>query len=161
MMLQRGKVVAIEKGWAWIETFQASACQSCALKSGCGQRMMANVLGERRRQLKVSLHGLDFSVQSGNVVELQLPEHTLLAAVAWMYGLPLLLLMGGALAGFKFGSGADSYAVLGGVSGLLVAVMILRWHASRHGGGSNYQPVIHRVCVPEQANTVIASDCPL
>jgi positive regulator of sigma E activity len=56
----------------------------------------------------------------GEEVSVALPERWLLAAAALLYGLPLALLLLGAVLGFA-ASGTDSGAAAGGAAGLAVA----------------------------------------
>lgn len=50
MITETGKVVAEKGERVWVQTIRASACQSCAARSGCGQRVLASATGGRANQ---------------------------------------------------------------------------------------------------------------
>ena len=40
MILETGRIVAIEPEGVWVETIQKSACGSCKAEKGCGQSLI-------------------------------------------------------------------------------------------------------------------------
>ena len=47
MLLERGRVVAIEADAVWVETIRRSTCAGCSARSGCGHGVLARASGGR------------------------------------------------------------------------------------------------------------------
>ena len=58
MISETGRIVAIETDGLWVETIQRSTCGSCAAEKGCGQSLMARLMGHTS-YLWVLLEGRD------------------------------------------------------------------------------------------------------
>ena len=84
------------KGGIWVEGVQQSACNSCSAKSGCGQHSLSK-LG---RPVRLWVDTPE-QFEIGEIVELTLPQGSLAASAAALYGLPLLGLIAGAVAGHQ------------------------------------------------------------
>lgn len=126
MIVETGRVVAVETDVLWVETIQQSSCGTCAAKNGCGQGLMNRVFDGRRNQLKVPLgqfSAADFAVD--DQVELGVQESALVSSAMVVYLLPLLSLIAGmALTSHWFAS--DGMAALGAGLGFTGGLGILR-----------------------------------
>lgn len=139
MIVEEGIVLgpAVD-GRLLVETRRRSACGSCQAQAGCGTAAIGKVTGGRRNVV-AALADADY--RSGEHVELGLAEGALLAGSAILYLVPLLGLLGGALAGSAFGEGASAAS---GIAGLLLALLWTRRRARRMAQDPRFQPVILR-----------------
>ena len=91
MIVETGRVVALEGAAVWVETIRSSACGSCAARSGCGHRTLSGVLtsdkGLVRARESDSLKAADCSVNDR--VEISIPRTTLSVGALMLYGVPL------------------------------------------------------------------------
>ena len=131
------EVIEQGEGGIWVEAVQRSACNSCNARSGCGQHSMSK-LG-RPMRLWVNT---EQKLQPGQQVVLSLPQGSLALSALVMYGLPLLGLIGGAVAGQLTGS--DGWAGLAAIGGLGAGFMLARRLAERYQ--SQWQPALKPGC---------------
>lgn len=100
-MIEAGaRVIATEPGYAWIETRRESACCHCATAGSCGVSALGKALGTRPDRVRLPD---PLSVQTGERVVIGIPEERLLAAAFCAYMVPLLCMLGAALAGAQLG----------------------------------------------------------
>jgi sigma-E factor negative regulatory protein RseC len=108
------RVIAVEAGYAWVETQRESACCHCATAGSCGVSALGKVLGARADRLRLPN---PLAVSAGDEVVIGIPEQRLLAAAFRAYLVPLLCMLGVAVAGAQLGlsswaSGLGSFAAL-------------------------------------------------
>jgi sigma-E factor negative regulatory protein RseC len=140
MITETGKVVGLKGDHAWVQTIRTSACQSCSARSGCGQRALASVSGGRANQVLVA-NALGARV--GDEVVIGVDEQSVLTASLAVYGLPLVLMVLGSIAGYRWFGGSDLTAIVGAVAGLAGGFGVVRhW---QKGAGDQYQPRLLRV----------------
>ena len=143
MIIETGRVVALEDAAAWVETIRSSACGSCAARSGCGHRTLAGVLtsdkGLVRARESDSLKAADCSVNDRVVISI--PRSTLSVGALMLYGLPLA---SGITLALLIGADSDARAAMGFFVGLLGAFAVLRWMSSRSLFGA-VEPQLERV----------------
>ncbi|MBD2858576.1 SoxR reducing system RseC family protein [Spongiibacter sp. KMU-158] len=126
MIVETGRVVAIEQQALWIETIQKSTCGSCTAKNGCGQGLMNRVMDGRRNQLKVPLgefSAADFAIDDR--VEMGVEESTLLSGALMVYLLPLFSMIAGMGLISQWDS-RDGIAALGAALGFVFGLLVLR-----------------------------------
>lgn len=146
MITESGRVVAMVGDQIWVQTIRASACQSCSVRSGCGQRALAAVSSGRANQVLVDN---TLGARVGDEVEVGLDEQSLLRASVALYGLPLVLMLFGSLLGHGVSESSDLAAILGALAGLGLGFgVVRRWQS---GAGDRYQPHLVRV------NTIASS----
>lgn len=96
-MTETAVVVHYEAGKATVKCRTQSACGNCAARNACGTAALAKLTGEQS--------GYMFSVDTptpvkqGQLVEIGLPERSLMASAFWLYGAPLLTLLIAAFVG--------------------------------------------------------------
>tara|TARA_R110000850_G_scaffold87866_2_gene188728 strand:+ start:20506 stop:20979 length:474 start_codon:yes stop_codon:yes gene_type:complete len=138
---ERGRVVGIEPGAAWVETIRRSTCGSCQARAGCGQALLER-LGARSRRGFIRVI-FDQPVAVGDEVIIGLPEDAVLKASALMYVLPLAMLFLFAfltnLAGL-----AEPWIILAAVAGLACGFALTGWHTHRTRANPQYQAQILR-----------------
>lgn len=94
MIEETGRVVAVRDGQAWVQTLRQGACQSCKVRSGCGQRLLTEMSGGRASQVRVTNQS---RARVGDSVVIGVPETLLLRASVLVYLVPLLTMMAAAL----------------------------------------------------------------
>lgn len=145
MIEEQAKVVAIEPGRVWVETIRSSACQSCAARAGCGQSLMGKVISNDSQAQKNYLSiPTERILQAGQQVLIGIPERAFLAGSFWLYLVPLLALMLGALVANAYWA-TDSMAFLGALAGLAGGAMMVRLRTQRWQHQPEWQPKILRV----------------
>lgn len=126
MIHEPAHVSAYESGRALLEfrQDQASACASCKLRSGCGQGLLATM----RRSSAGS--ALEFPVSTplepGESVTLSISDRQILLGSLWVYGVPLLALVAGAVVGSFLDEGGDFGTGMGILIGLFLSAVVLR-----------------------------------
>jgi sigma-E factor negative regulatory protein RseC len=108
------RVVRVEGATAWVRVESPASCGACGGK-GCGSSLYARLLHPREPEYPVAN---PIAAEAGEAVVVGIEDGAVLRGVAKAYGLPLLLLLAGALLGARWGELA---AVLGGLVGLLLA----------------------------------------
>ncbi|MEK9711938.1 MAG: SoxR reducing system RseC family protein [Thalassolituus sp.] len=131
------EVVEIGDGGIWVEGVQRSACGSCSARAGCGQHSLSKLGRPVRLWVKSSQ-----AFQVGQQVVLALPQGSLALSALNMYGLPLIGLIAGAMAGYSTGS--EPASVVTGLLGLGAGLLLARWIARRRE--QDWQPQILNQC---------------
>ncbi|MEE3169534.1 MAG: SoxR reducing system RseC family protein [Pseudomonadota bacterium] len=148
MITETGKVVAEKGERVWVQTIRASACQSCAARSGCGQRVLASATGGRANQILVPN---SINARVGDEVTIGIDERALLGASLLVYALPLLLMVVASVLGHRLSGGQDAPAMMAAVVGLAAGFWGGRKLQSRVG--SHYEPRLVRV------NRITSANC--
>ncbi|MEN0035940.1 MAG: SoxR reducing system RseC family protein [Cellvibrio sp.] len=141
MILETGRIAAIETEGLWVETIRKSACGSCKAEKGCGQSLM-NKWDGHSAYIWVLLEGRDpASYQLGDEIRIGIPEEVIAKGALLVYMVPLLtLVIATALAHHQFAQ--EGITTLSGFAGLLLGGLIVRWHSWRTRLDSNLQPVL-------------------
>ena len=122
MLEQHAIVLKTEGGLAWVEARESGTCGSCG-SGGCSTRRLADLFGRRERAFPVDniLHA-----DAGERVVIGIPPGALWKSALSLYGLPLLLMLVGALTGQHWSGDAGGLA--GAAGGLLLTAL---WQKSR------------------------------
>ncbi|NWG29939.1 MAG: SoxR reducing system RseC family protein [Rhodocyclaceae bacterium] len=122
-------VVRLEGRYAWVEAAgPGAACGGCAQAGSCGTRMDSapgQAEGRGRKPMLLRLPNT-IGARPGDAVVIRAADGMVLRAVWLAYGIPLLLALGGALAGTAL-TGSEPVALLGMLAGLGIGVAWLRW----------------------------------
>ncbi|WP_165742242.1 SoxR reducing system RseC family protein [Candidatus Thiosymbion oneisti] len=126
MIEETGQVISVQGELAEVERQSRSGCGSCAVKGTCGTSLLARYLGPKRLLLRA--HNT-IGARPGEHVVIGLPEGTLLEASVLAYLVPLVAMIGGAVAGaFVAERLAPAYTqVLSAVTGLGGLAGALAW----------------------------------
>jgi len=141
MLLETGRVVAVEPQRLWVETIQRSACSSCQAQKGCGHSMLAK-WGTSASRLWVSLEGRDSNqYHVGDQIQIGVPEEVIANGSLFVYMVPLLLMI---MATFiahheKLNDGLTSVFAF---MGLMAGALIVRWCSHQTRFNSRMQPVL-------------------
>ncbi|TAN77021.1 MAG: Fis family transcriptional regulator [Magnetospirillum sp.] len=117
------RVVAVESGRAWLEPEQTASCGTCSSVGLCSigkDAGAARKLAARRFELPG-----DLGLRVGERVVVGVRDDTLVKGAMTAYGVPLLAILAGGIAGQEMG-GTDGMAALGALGGLIVGLLIAR-----------------------------------
>ena len=125
MAVEKGQIIAVEAGRVWVKCQTQSACTSCSAKSSCGTSVLAKAFPVRTQELSIETAD---SFEVGQTVTLTVADQALLTAALWVYLLPLLGLLLGALT-IPFVV-AEAYhelsSIMGGLMGLAIGLVFAR-----------------------------------
>jgi sigma-E factor negative regulatory protein RseC len=139
MIEQTGRVVAVERGVAWVQTVQQSTCNACSANKGCGTAVLNKLSGGRVTQTPCKDH---LGVNVGDTVVIGIPDDALLKASFLVYFMPLMLLVLGALVGDHWWPGNELYSILTGLFGLFVGFALVKMIASSSRMEADTQPIL-------------------
>lgn len=141
MITETGRVVAVESEGLWVETIQRSTCGSCSAQKGCGQSLMAKLMGHTS-YLWVLLEGRDASdYKLGDEIQIGVPETVVVKGSLFVYLVPLVLML--LVAGLAQSlTGSDGWSALGALVGLFLGGAVVRWRARQTRHDPRLQPVL-------------------
>ncbi|HUH38721.1 MAG TPA: SoxR reducing system RseC family protein [Spongiibacteraceae bacterium] len=144
MIIETGRVVAVEDGALWVETIRRSTCESCSARNACGHGLMNRVGAGRRNHVRALFDSPDnVEYQVDDLVRISIPDHLLVQASAIVYLLPLLTMVAGLLLAPQ---GSDAGAALGAVLGLGLGFLAVWLHGRWSRDHQALQPrVVERV----------------
>lgn len=94
MIKELGRVIKAEDQFIWVETSVKSSCSTCAAKSNCGTSAIAEAVAGKTVVNKVKNTE---NAKLDDQVEIGIPEETLLTGAFYLYLLPLVFAISGAL----------------------------------------------------------------
>ena len=142
MIETRAIVIRLEGKEALVESTQGGGCGNCDSENGCGSGKLSQLFCSSPRRFRVRN---DANAQVGTLVQVTLEEGVLLRSALLMYMLPLVLLVGGALAGAQWANdvaGSDAWAAAGGLIGLSLGFVLVKAISLRRRMSAVAQPVI-------------------
>lgn len=143
MLVETGRVVAVEADSLWVETIRQSTCGSCAAKQGCGHGLLNRIADGRSGYVRVLRGEQPEQCEVDDQVRIGIPEQLILHGSMVVYMLPLLCMLLGAAGAVQFMPGhADLAGVIGAALGLLGGFALVSWHARRHRHDSALQPTV-------------------
>ncbi len=150
MLLETGRVVAVEDDGVWVETIRQTTCGSCAAQKGCGHGLLNSMSAGHRsliRALPGALKPADCRVD--DEVRISIPEEVILRGSFIVYMVPLVIMLAGTIIGSSgLTTNTDVGAALGAALGFAVGVLLVRIHARRHRDDPSLQPtlvdILHR-----------------
>jgi sigma-E factor negative regulatory protein RseC len=132
MLEQAAEVTRTAPDGVWVQAVEPSGCGTCGGR-GCSSRRIAELFQRSPRQFLVDC---DLSLSPGDRVVIGIAEGSVLASALRAYGVPLGLMLAGALLAQVIQPG-DGPALIGVVLGALVGWMAVR-------GGRAARPVVLR-----------------
>lgn len=141
MILETGRIAAIETEGVWVETIKKTACGSCKAEKGCGQSLI-NKWDGHTAYIWVLLEGRDpTAYRIGDEITLGIPEEVVAKGALMVYMVPLMtLILATAISHHQFAH--EGITTLSGFAGLLLGGVFVRWHSWRTRFDSNHQPVL-------------------
>ncbi|WP_306603424.1 SoxR reducing system RseC family protein [Azonexus sp.] len=132
----RAVVRQLDAGEALVEV-ESGGCGRCHEKGGCGGQHLTQMFCSGPRQYRVE-NALGAAL--GDHVTVAVAAGSLRRSANLAYGLPVLVLLGGALCGNWLA--ADLGAMVGGVVGLVVAFGLVVRKSGRDAGNFDHRPYI-------------------
>lgn len=129
-------IIECQPNGVWVEAVQRSACQSCSVRTGCGQ----HTLQQLGRPMRLWVDAPNHTLTVGDQAVLSMPEGGVALSALILYGLPLLIMMAGAMMGQAWLG--ELTALFGAGVGLLIGFVMARHWASRH----QWQPTLASSC---------------
>jgi sigma-E factor negative regulatory protein RseC len=146
MIEESATVLACDEDFAFVETQVQAACGACQAQSGCSTSVLSGLFKRRNNRLKV-LNPIQ--AKPGQRVIIGIQEQALVSVSLVAYLLPLLSLILGAV-GIQEATeywqwqGGELGSILGGLSGLIIGLYLVRSFSYRHQHDQSYQAVILR-----------------
>ena len=137
MLEQHARVVQSSWQGIWVEAVEPDGCGVCE-GQGCASRRLAELFQRAPRQYPVDSR---LPVSPGDKVIVGIPEGSVLRSAMFLYGMPLLLMLGGALL-LQWWFPGDAGAVTGAVLGVFVAGAFIALTSRKRR--SAFQPVVLR-----------------
>lgn len=147
MLEQHARVVESSAEGVWVEAIAPESCGICA-GQGCASRQIVELFQRLPRRYRVeSCEGLSV----GDRVVVSVPEGSVIRSALYCYGLPLGLIMGGAVLAQMWAPG-DPAAVAGAITGALTAWCVQAFNRT----GPSMQ---NRLMVVRHETMIIANTC--
>lgn len=154
MIIETGRILAIEPEGLWVETLQRSTCGSCKAQKACGQRVLAE-MGANASRLWVLLDGRDIAnYRPGDEVKIGVPENVIAKGALLIYLVPLVTMIAAVIwaHGKAMGDGPTAACAL---VGLLLGAAIVRVRSWQIRLDTRLQPVL----VDERAAVRVLQSC--
>lgn len=156
MLIETGRIVAIESENLWVETIQRSACGSCQAQKGCGHSMLAK-WGVTASRLRVSLDGRNPAIfKLGEQIKIGVPESVIANGSLFVYLVPLLMMLAITFIAHQQSLG-DGLSALSALGGLILGAFIVRWRSRHLRFDGRLQPIL----IDEQTNLQTIPTCRL
>ena len=138
MIETQATVVAVEPGYAWVESERRSSCSQCGTHDSCGVSTLGKAFGIGRNRMRL----VDpLGVEAGDAVVIGLSEQHLVGAAAVAYMLPMLAMIAAGVLATRLGYG-QPVTVLLSLLGLAGGLWLVRRRGRR--AGDLYNPVLLR-----------------
>ncbi len=147
MIEETGQIVEADERYAWVEAASSNSCSHCAANQACGTASLQKWFKRKPNRLRV-INNHD--VKAGERVVVGIPEQALVKGSFLIYMLPLLCLIGAAIAGAYLDNALgwghrDAVSMLFGLAGLIGSFRVLqKYYINKAERQSQYQPVILR-----------------
>lgn len=141
MLIEKGIIVAADNDYIWIETIRKSACQACNARTGCGQALMSELVSPETQYKKniVRVSVPENTGKIGDEINIGIHETALIKMAMLVYGLPVIGLLLGGVAGQYAGLSDPLVALASILTGSLVFLGVAR--STRHWDCDHrYQP---------------------
>lgn len=127
-----------------VKVQRTSSCESCSLKSGCGQSTLTKMSGDHCLELDVA-NSLD--AKEGDEVMIAIPESGLMSASLRVYFIPLVLMLLGAVIGGVIDDSNETWAGILSILGLVLGFAWARVFSQKQALNENYQPKMTQILI--------------
>lgn len=148
MIQENAIVISIDQDVASLEIIRNKPCGLCGQSRGCGISIWGRLFGHRSNIFKAKN---TVNAKVDQVVVVGVEENALLWSSFAVYGIPLALLILGAVLGSTLFSDAlhtDRNTALGALLGLFVGYLWLKGHSQASTLNARYRPVILGLAEP-------------
>lgn len=148
MIEQVAQVHALDQDSIWLDTVRLSTCNSCSMKTGCGQRLMNQATNCKRSRIQLA-NPTHLKLQVGDEVVLGVPQKAFIKASLLTFAMPLMMMLLAAIGAELLGA-AEPLVVIFAIVGLGLGLAFLRYYSRAMTASSNgqvshqWQPVILR-----------------
>ena len=144
MIEQVAHVHAIDQTTVWLDTIRLSTCNSCSMKSGCGQRLMNQATDCKRSRIELPLPQ-DMALNVGDEVVLGIPQKAFIKASLLTFAMPLMIMLAFASLA-QWGALSEPAAVVAALLGLGLGLLLLRRYSQSDAvlSSNQWQPMILR-----------------
>jgi sigma-E factor negative regulatory protein RseC len=134
-------VIRVEGQEAWVESTQGGGCGNCDSENGCGSSKLSQLFCSEPRRFRVRNEA---NAEVGTMVQVTVAEGVLLRSALLMYGLPLILMLAGAISGSEWAGedSRDAYSAAGGLMGLIIGFVLVKGVSLRQHLSAVALPVI-------------------
>lgn len=154
MIEEQAVVVDVQGDKALLEVIRNKPCGLCGQTRGCGISIWGRLLGHRNSAFRADNQ---INARAGDNVIVGVEEKALLASSLAVYGVPLFMLLAGAVVGglmLPEAVGADARSFIGAAVGLVVGLLWLKRHGAGRGLDARYRPVILRTTTDSSADRI-------
>jgi len=142
MIEEQALVLSNNNGLIHVRVDRHSACASCQLKSGCGQKTMAKL--SSNQCIEIDLKNT-LSANKGDLVKIAIPEEGLINASIIVYFIPILCMLGFSIACKIFLANNDALIAVMGLAGLLAGFVFAKLYSRSHESDALYQPELMQI----------------
>ena len=144
MIEQAAHVQAIDQTSVWLDTLRLSTCNSCSMKSGCGQRLMNQATDCKRSRIELPIPQY-MTLNVGDEVVLGIPQKAFIKASVLTFAMPLVWMLACALLA-QWLTLSEPATVVAALLGLGLGLLFLRWYSQSEAvlASNQWQPVILR-----------------
>lgn len=129
---------------ARVKVQRTNACESCSLKSGCGQSALTKISSNQCLELDVENK---LGAKPGDEVLIAIPESGLMSASLRVYLIPLVLMVSGAVIGGLIDPVDESWTMILSVMGLITGFAWARFSSQKQAFDTDFLPKITRVTI--------------
>ncbi len=135
-MRRPGEVTEVRNGMLQVTFCRPDACASCGACEGGKKQTVIWVRGEAK---------------IGDIAVVDMPDKTVIRASLMAYGLPLILLLAGLIAGSTATQGNEIGGVIGAAAGLAISMILLKATEKNRSGKPGWSPEIIEILPGETA----------
>lgn len=152
MLEESAIVVDAHDGYLWVESQSRSACGQCS-SSHCTTSVISKLFSVRTNRLKLEN---SLNARSGQHVIIGIPDDLLVRASIWAYGVPLILMVMGAVLGNVLGmdEGLQSVCAL---LGLAIGFYVVHGYTQGVRSRNRFTPQLLRLAGDEHPHFEITS----
>ena len=136
---------------ARVKVQRTSACESCSLKSGCGQSTLTKLSSNQCLELDVEN---TLNAKPGDDVIIAIPEAGLMSASIRVYLIPLVLMVLGAILGSVIYPVNDTWTILFSCIGIVIGFAWARFSSQKQTFDPKFLPKITKISHPAPVITI-------
>lgn len=150
MPTERGVVVKVDGGLAWIKTAKSSSCEGCASRDSCG-----NPGGGKEMEVE-ALNGA--GAKAGDLVLISFGTAPLIKVYTLVYIFPILALLVGAILGQRLSAylslDESLSALVLGFLFFIGAFFIVKFYSGKMARTGDYRPKVLRIISAAKVSSV-------
>ncbi len=154
MIEEHAIITGLVDNQATLEIERRTACGLCGQKRGCGNATWGKLLGHKSQAFNAD-NPINASV--GDSVVVGINEQAVLSSVFFLYMVPLLgLLIGAVMADVFFDN--EFYVILAAVSGLVLGFLWVKGHLIGHDGAGKAFSAKYKAVILRHADDIVEDE---